>query len=113
MHTQNTDVYFRYIDLVNQLKQSQSMLEMDALEQSILRDVLLASQDAEEISTSKVCANKIASPSTMHKCLARLVDRKVLQYQTSADGRRRTVALAPLGVQHVQAIGSCLVAATQ
>ena len=113
MESKNAKIYFRYIQLLDDLKKSYGKSMVDHIELDILNAVFRLSHDQQEVLVSDICAIRaIASPATMHNRISSLVKKRYLKHIEGKDARKRYLALTKNATDYFDAVSDCFLKAS-
>ena len=103
------EAYFRFVRLLQTLESSPAFPGLDDVERSLLNYIALHSIEGKSLLVSDVIfLNKAASPATLQRRLAKLVESDLIRHGSDIDGRKKYLELTPRAQDYFAKLGECI-----
>jgi DNA-binding MarR family transcriptional regulator len=112
--TRPADLYLRFLQLTEALRDLPSLPELDPLEERILALVARARQDDQRLSVRDMMAkDQLGSPATVHNRLKSMREKGWIMLSDTEDSRRKQVELTQAALLHFDKLSQCMLNATR
>ena len=109
-----SDVYLRFLQLVEAIRGLPSLPALDPLEERILGLVARAGEQAERLSVRDMMAKEqLGAPATIHTRLKSMRAKGWIMLSDTEDSRRKQIELTQGAMNYFEKLSKCMVQATK
>lgn len=106
------DIYLRFLQLADALRELPSLPSLDPLEERILTLVARAGQERRRLSVRDMMAQQaLGSPATLHNRLKSMREKGWIMLADTEDSRRKQITLTQAALLHFDKLSKCLLQA--
>jgi DNA-binding MarR family transcriptional regulator len=113
-NTRPADIFLRFLQLAEAVRNLPALPELDPLEERILMLVARAGQEHERLSVRDMMAkHELGAPATVHSRLKSMREKGWIMLSDTEDTRRKQVELTQAALQHFDQLSRCMVKAAK
>lgn len=111
--TRPADIYFRFLQLTEALRDLPALPSLDPLEERILALVARARQEKQRLSVRDMMAQSdLGSPAMLHGRIKSMREKGWIMLADTEDARRKQIELTQAALLHFDKLSKCMMEAT-